>query len=51
MRIELVFPTVLIVLFFAAGAVHAVKRDWAAATYWIAAGVLNLAAVMMQKGQ
>lgn len=37
-----VFPTILIVLNFAASAVYLFDGDWRKTAYWFAAGVLNL---------
>lgn len=45
MRIELLFPTVLIVLDILAGAVYAVKGDGWNAVYWMSAALISFSVV------
>lgn len=42
MKIEKIFPLILIILDVAAAVVYACKTDWKMAVYWIAAAVLNI---------
>lgn len=41
-KVEYIFPLVLIVLDLAAAIVYAVHKDYKKAVYWIAAAILNI---------
>lgn len=41
-KVEYIFPLVLIVLDLAAAIVYAVHKDYKKAVYWIAAAILNV---------